>query len=112
MMPSIVLEYIMLLCSRSKLQAPLGRYVEAAKDSPQWSTLESTLTLVVNGLGSLPSMQEASMVTFVWVTWNIIMASTVLALVYTPGSSISSRDEESQPEIGKSSNTNMDLFHD
>jgi hypothetical protein len=34
-----------------------------------------------------------------------------LALVYTPGSSISSRDEESQPEIGRSSNTNIDLFH-
>src|ERR1700712_4117993 len=68
MTPSIVLEYIMLLCSRSKLQARLGLYVEAAKDFPQWSTLESTLTLVVNGLGSLPSMQGASMVTFVWVT--------------------------------------------
>jgi hypothetical protein len=111
MTPSIVLEYIMFLCSRSKLQARLGLYVEAAKDFPQWSTLESTLTLVVNGLGSLPSMQGASMVTFVWVTSSIIVASTVLALLYTPSSSISSRDEESQSESSKSSNSNMDLFH-
>jgi hypothetical protein len=112
MTPSIILEYIMLLCSRSKLQAPLGRYVEAAKVSLQWLTLESTLTLVGNGLGSLPSMQGASMVTLLRVTWSIIVASTVLAPVYTPGPSVSSQDEESQPEIRESSNTNVNLSHD
>jgi hypothetical protein len=95
MTPSIVLEYIMLLCSRSKLQAPLGRCVEAAKDSPQWSMLESTLTLVVSGLSNLPTMQGASVIAFVWISSGIIVASTILALVYTPGSSMSSRDEES-----------------
>lgn len=110
MTPSIVLEYIMLRCSQSKLQAPLGRYVEATKDSPQWSKLESTLTLVVNGLGSLPLMQGDSMIIFVWVTSSIIVASTVLALVYTPSSSISSRDDEAQSETGKSSKATQSLI--
>jgi len=109
--PSIVLEYIMLLCSRSKLQVPLGRYMETAKDSPQWSTLESTLTLVVNGFSSLPTIQGPSVVTFVWISSGIIVASTIFALVSTPESSLPLPDEESQPKSGESSNLNMDQFH-
>jgi hypothetical protein len=112
MTSSIVIEYFVLFYYRSKTQASLETDVQATRASSRSSMVESTLTLVVDGLSSLPTMPGTSVVSFVWISTGIIVASTVVALVYTPESSHSSPDEESGSRGDESPNTDIELFHD